>query len=224
MPRTSRIAVGGEIYHVINRANGRLQIFGNSKEYQLFEELLFDTKDLFDMRILAYVIMPNHWHLLLYPIHDGDLSLFMQRLSNTHTRKVHSHTNTNGSGHLYQGRYKSFLVESDQYLLTLIKYIERNPVRAKLVMTCEEWQWGSAYKRLQGTVAEKKLLSELPIELPKNYREWINEEEKEEIITGVRNSVIKSMPYGGEDWTEKMINIHNLQSTTRAPGRPKNPL
>ena len=112
MPRISRIAVGEEVYHVINRANGRLQIFNTTKDYQLFEQLLLDTKELVDMRILAYTIMPNHWHLVLHPKNDGDMTTFMQRLSNAHTRKVHSLTKTNGSGHLYQGRYKSFLVET----------------------------------------------------------------------------------------------------------------
>ena len=86
MPRNARVDVGGEIYHVINRANGRLQIFNNNKDYKLFEQLLFKTKEIFDMRILAYKLMPNHFHLVLYPMNDGDLGLFMHRLSNAHTR------------------------------------------------------------------------------------------------------------------------------------------
>ena len=125
MPRNARVDVGGEIYHVINRANGRHQIFNTDKDYKLFEQLLFETKELIDMRILAYELMPNHWHLALYPKNDRDLGVFMHRLSNAHTRKVHALTKTNGSGHLYQGRYKSFLVDTGSYLLTLIKYIER---------------------------------------------------------------------------------------------------
>ena len=122
MPRNARVDVGGEIYHIINRANGRLQIFDSDEDYHLFEQLVFETKELFDMRILAYELMPNHWHLILHPKNDGDLGAFMHRLSNAHTRKVHARTNTNGSGHLYQGRYKSFLVDSENYLLSVIKY------------------------------------------------------------------------------------------------------
>ena len=143
MPRNARVDVGGEVYHVINRANGRLRIFNKDEDYQLFEKLLLETKELIGMRILAYELMPNHWHLVLYPKNDGDLGAFMHRLSNAHTRKVHARTNTNGSGHLYQGRYKSFLVDSENYLLAVIKYVERNAVRAKLVRRCEDWQWGA---------------------------------------------------------------------------------
>ncbi len=221
MPRTSRVAVGGEIYHVINRANGRLQIFNTKEDYQLFEQLLLDTKELVGMRVLAYTIMPNHWHLVLHPENDGDLTAFMQRLSNSHTRKVHALTKTNGSGHLYQGRYKSFLVESNEYLLALIKYVERNPVRAKLVTRCEDWQWGSAYRRLQGTPKEKKLLDTPPVEFPSSYRRWINTTEDEDVVQSIRTSVIKGVPYGEGGWVEKMTTTHKLHSTLRSPGRPK---
>jgi REP element-mobilizing transposase RayT len=103
MPRTERIDIGGEIYHVINRANGRTQIFNGKDDYQLFESLLGDAKEMTDMRILAYTIMPNHWHLLLSPKHDGDLSAFMHWLTTTHTRRYHVATKTVGGGSLYQG-------------------------------------------------------------------------------------------------------------------------
>ncbi len=221
MPRTLRITVGGEIYHVINRANGRLQIFNTKEDYQLFEKLLLDTKELMDMRILAYVIMPNHFHRILFPRSDGDLTTFMQRLTNSHTRKVHSITKTNGSGHLYQGRYKSFLVESNKYLVILIKYVECNPVRAKLSLLCEDWQWGSAYRKLRGTTKEKTLLDEPPTELPSRYSEWINTVEDEKVVQLIRVCVVKGSPYGGESWKEKMIATHKLESTLKSPGRPR---
>lgn len=140
--------MGGEIYHVINRANGRLKIFHNDKDYQAFEALLVEIKELFDIDILAYVVMPNHWHLLLRPKQDGDLSRALQWLGTTHTRRVHAHTKTIGGGHLYQGRYKSFLVQGDKHFLTVLKYIERNPVRAKLAPTVQQWKWGSTYRRV----------------------------------------------------------------------------
>ena len=165
MPRNARVDVGDEIYHVINRANGRHRIFNAETDYRIFEQILLETKELIDMRILAYIIMPNHWHLVLYPKKDGNLGTFMHRLTNAHTRKVHALTKTNGSGHLYQGRYKSFLVATDNYLLSVIKYVERNAVRAKLARQCENWQWGSAYRRIQGTRAEKKLLASSPTPL-----------------------------------------------------------
>lgn len=221
MPRNARVDVGGEVYHVINRANGRLQIFDKDEDYQLFEKLLLETKELFDMRILAYELMPNHWHLVLYPKNDGDLGAFMHRLSNAHTRKVHAYTNTNGSGHLYQGRYKSFLVDSQNYLLAVIKYVERNSVRAKLVRLCEDWQWGSAWRRIYGTAQQMKLLDQSPVDLPGDYLKWINTPEKLDDLDMIRTSVNKSVPYGNRTWVEEMVSRHHLESTLKAPGRPK---
>lgn len=221
MPRVARVDVGEEIYHVINRANGRLQIFNNDEDYCLFAQLLLETKEVTDMRILAYELMPNHWHLVLYPRNDGDLSLFMHKLSNAHTRKVHALTDTNGSGHLYQGRYKSFLIDSDNYLLAVIKYVERNAVRARLAHHAEDWRWGSAWLHINGTNEQKKLLDESPIELPDNYLKWINTVDKTEDLKTIRNSVNKSVPYGRDTWVEKMVSKHHLESTLRSPGRPR---
>jgi len=221
MPRNARVDIGGEIYHVINRANGRLQIFNKDEDYQLFEQLLFETKELFDMRIIAYELMPNHFHLVLYPKKSGDLGLFMHRLSNAHTRKVHARTNTNGSGHLYQGRYKSFLIDRQNYLLAVIKYVERNAVRAKLVRICEDWQWGSAWRRIHGAGQQKKLLDQISFRLPDNYKKWINTSEEQDSLNLIRTSVNKSVPYGKSQWVDNMVLKYHLESTLKSPGRPK---
>ena len=87
MPRVGRTDVGEYVYHIINRANARVQIFDSDKDYQLFEIILEEAVEKFDMRLLSYCIMPNHWHLVLYPKNDGDLARFMGWLTNTHTRR-----------------------------------------------------------------------------------------------------------------------------------------
>lgn len=221
MPRTDRVDLADYLYHVINRANGRLQIFNKKEDYQLFEALLEEARERTDMRILAYVVMPNHWHLLLSTRKDGDLALFMHWLSTTHTRRVRVAAKNIGAGHLYQGRYKSFLVEKDNYLLTLIKYIERNPVRAKLVRQCENWQWGSAWRRIKGSPKQQKLLDPPPSPLPRGYLTWINTQDKEDDLVEIRNAVNRGVPYGREKWVDMMVTTHHLESTLRTPGRPK---
>ena len=221
MPRAPRIDVGNEIYHVINRGNGRNAIFHKKEDYRHFEALLSEASKRSNMRIFAYVLMPNHWHLVLYPRNDGDLSLFMQWLTLTHTQQYRVHTQTIGDGHLYQGRYKSFLVQNDRYLLGLIRYVERNPLRAKLVGRAESWQWGSAYRRKYGNQKEKSLLSELPIELPHGYTSWLNEREDPKVLTVLRESVNKGKPYGAIGWVEKMVKKHKIFSTMRTRGRPR---
>jgi len=221
MPRLARVDLGEYVYHVINRAIGRLKIFESKDDYALFEELLARAKEETGMRILAYAIMPNHWHLVLYPRNAGDLGIFMHRLTNTHTRRVHVRTRTIGHGPLYQGRYKSFIVESDQHLLTLIKYVERNPVRARLARTCEAWQWGSAWRRINGTKEQQELLDSSPVLLPHQYRTWINTPDREDDLKTIRLSANKGVPYGRDRWVDAMVTKYNLEYTRRSAGRPK---
>lgn len=221
MPRLARVDIADHAYHIINRANGRVPIFETAEDYALFEELLAKAKKETNMRLLAYCLMPNHWHLVAHPRNDGDLGLFMHRLTNAHTRLVRTRTGTVGYGHLYQGRYKSFLIQDDTHLLMVIKYVERNAVRAKLARTYESWRWGSAHCRLEGSPQQKKLLDESPTILPTNYRTWINEPEKSEELAGIRQSVDKGVPYGNDQWVDVMVERHGLESTRRSAGRPR---
>ena len=221
MGRALRVDIGDLFYHIVNRANGRQVIFREPDEYRHFEMLLKNAVEKFDMRLLAYVLMPNHWHMILYPRNDGDLSLFMQWLTLTHTQQYHVWKETTGHGHVYQGRYKSFLVEKDSYLLAAIKYVERNPVRAKLVKRVENWKWGSGYRRIDGMSKERSLLADPPVDLPRNYRTWVNEPDKDDDLTNLRASVNKGKPYGTMTWTERMVERFGLELTTHVPGRPK---
>jgi putative transposase len=166
MARKPRIDIGGEYYHVLNRANARLQVFFLEEEYVLFEHVLLEAKHKFDMRILAYCLMPNHYHLILYPRADKDLQKFMQWVTLTHTQRWHKVHHTTGSGHLYQGRYKSIHIQDDRHLLAEMIYIERNPVRAKIVRRAIDWKFSSARHR-KGK--KNRLITEPPIELPKDY-------------------------------------------------------
>ena len=190
--------MGGYVYHVLNRANGKQRIFHTPEAYAEFERLLYEANEQFAMRILAYVLMPNHWHLLLHPRQDDDMPDFMRWLTTTHAAKFRNKTNTVGEGHLYQGRYKSFLVDTDSYLLTALKYIERNPVRAKLSVLPEKWRWGSAYRRVHGTKKERALLAVSPTPLPYRYRAWIHEAEQLGELDEIRRSVNKGTPFGTE--------------------------
>ena len=221
MPRPQRTDVGNYVYHALNRANNRVQIFDKYKDYKLFENILEEAKEKFDMRILAYCIMPNHWHLILYPKKDGDLSKFMSWVTNTHTRRWHSIKETIGQGHLYQGRYKSFIVQENEYLLQLFKYIEGNPLKAKLVEKAEDWKWSSLWRREQEDVEQRKLLDEWPINVPENYIDLVNISQKDIKVESLKYSISKGKPYGFETWVNKMIDNFNLGSTLRNPGRPK---
>jgi putative transposase len=164
MPRRKRIAKGNIVYHVLNRANGRLRIFKKDRDFEAFEQILGEGIERFEMRLCGYCIMSNHWHLVLWPVHDGDLSSFMKWITVTHSHRWHSSHGTVGIGHLYQGRYKSFPVQKEAYYLTLMRYVESNPVRAGLVRRSRDWVSSSMAIRLG---AEKPLkLCDGPLGLP----------------------------------------------------------
>jgi putative transposase len=134
MGRPLRVTQGGYVYHVLNRANGRLRMFQKDADYEAFERILGEALEhVPGMRLLAYCLMPNHWHLLLWPQHDGELSDFGHWLALTHTQRWHAHSHNVGMGHLYQGRYKSFVVGADAHYLTVCRYVERNALRANFV-------------------------------------------------------------------------------------------
>ena len=143
MGRPRRAAQGGLVDHTLNCANARLSIFEHDGDFTAFERLLAEAVTRYAMRVLAYCLMPNHFHLLLWPRGDGDLSQFMQWLTLTHTQRWHAYHHAAGSGHLYQGRFKSFPVQSDDHFLTICRYVQRNALRAGLAVQAEDWRWGS---------------------------------------------------------------------------------
>ncbi len=225
MSRAERTDVGEYVYHVLNRANARVQIFDSDKDYQLFENILEEAVEKYDMRLLSYCVMPNHWHLVLYPKNDGDLARFMGWLTNTHTRRWHTEKGTIGQGHLYQGRYKSFLCQDDNHFLTLVRYVERNARRANLVKKAENWKWSSAWRRENGTTKQKKLLSIWPgpEPVPRDYSIWLNQAqtEDEEEAEAIKRSITKGNPYGGDSWVDSVVKKFSLGQTLRKVGRPK---
>ncbi len=220
MPRSPRVDVGNELYHVINRANGRLPIFFKEKDFQLFILILEEAQQKYDMRILAYCLMPNHFHLVLYPKVDNDLQKFMQWITLTHTQRWHIQNKTIGSGHLYQGRYKSFLIEGDKHLLSVIRYVERNPLRANLVRKVENWKFSSlSYRLLKDS--KNKFLSPLPIAKLDDYLSFVNTPLTNDEEEAIRVSIIKGKPYGNDNWSIEIIKKFGLEATVRERGRPK---
>jgi len=221
MGRALRIDIGNEIYHVLNRANARMTIFEKDNDYQAFETILEEAKNRYPIQIFSYQIMPNHWHFCLCPKNDGDMTKFVQWLTLTHTQRWHAHHHSIGTGHLYQGRYKSFLVQKDNYFLQLCRYIENNALRAKLVQGAEDWRWSSLWRREQGTNRQKELLSNWPIVIPGDYLEQVNSSLTERELEYIRVSILKSRPYGDDNWINKVVKKFGLEITLRQRGRPQ---
>ena len=220
MPRIARCAPGGIVYHVLNRGNDRKPIFHKRGDGDAFLRLLRESKDRMPgVKVLAFCLMSNHWHLSLLPERDGLLSEFMGWLSNAHVRRYREHYHTGGDGHLYQGRFKSFPVECDFHLLTMHRYVEANALRAGLATRAEEWRWGSLWHHLHGN--PRGLLDEWPVDRPENWAELVNEPLAEEKLTVLRTSVVRGRPYGRIDWVERMAKLLGIEHTLRRRGRPK---
>jgi putative transposase len=161
-----------------------MRLFRKAADFAALEKVLEETFQRTGIRILAYCIMSNHWHLLLWPREDGELSQVMRWLTVTHTQRWHANRHTSGSGPIYQGRFKSFPVQSDEHLLTVARYIERNPLRAKMVDDARAWQWSSLWRRCQGDPALRAILSDWPVEIPRDWASWVQQPQTEAELRG----------------------------------------
>src|SRR5271157_3889061 len=139
MSRPRRHSPGGMVFPVLNRGVGRRLLFTKDEDCLAFERGVEETLRTRRMRLCAYCLMPNYWHFLVWPERDGELPAFMQQVTNTHVKRWKEHRHEIGYGNLYQGRYKAFLNQEDEHLLVVLRYIERNPLRAGLVERAEEW-------------------------------------------------------------------------------------
>jgi putative transposase len=223
MARIPRNPVGDVVYHILNRANGREQIFHKDKDYEAFLKILQEAKEKYPIRIISFCLMPNHWHFVLYPETGDDMSNFMRWITHTHTQRYHAHYKTIGCGHLYQGRYKSFPIEKDNHFIQVCCYIERNPLRANLVRKAQDWKWSSLWIREFGNEEQKKLLSNWPVEMPMGYLEWVNtsDNEEQDNLKKIRYAIKRGCPYGSDNWIKKVAEKLNLISTLIPRGRPK---
>lgn len=221
MPRRPRLAAGGLAYHVLNRRVGRLPLFDTPADYTAFEKILAEDHANSRIRIAAYCLMPNHWHLLLWPRHDGELSEVLRWITVTHTQRWHVHHQTAGTGPVYQGRFRSFPVQTDEHFLTVARYVERNALRAKLARRAEDWKWSSLWRRDQGNSTLTTWLSAWPVERPRDWTTRVNRSESLSDLESVRLSVQRGRPFGEEGWVRRMARRFGMESTLRPRGRPK---
>jgi putative transposase len=198
-----------------------MRVFRSDDDFAAFERILAKTLATRPMRVAAYCLMPNHWHLVLWPERTGDLAAFMQKLTITHARNWQEHRHRVGYGHLYQGRYKSFPIQGDDHFYHVVRYVERNALRANLVARAQDWRWGSLWRRTHRTEDDGGLLGAWPVGLPKDWTRLVNRPQHEAELDALRRSVVRGRPYGGERWVQATAKRLHLESTLRARGRPK---
>jgi putative transposase len=186
MPRRSLSQGKDVVFHVLNRGANKSRIFCDNTDYSVFEKTLAEAISRTSMRLLAYCLMPNHWHLVLRPCAD-ELPGFMHWLCLTHAMRWRVRHETIGIGHVYQGRYRAIPVQSDEYLLTLLRYVEANPLRAQLVARAEDWRWSSLAGRSGST--QRVPLTAWPFDFPGDWTGFVNATAPNEELSAIRNAI-----------------------------------
>ena len=209
MSRPLRIEYKGAWYHVMNRGRRYEDIFADKTDYEMFIELLKETAEMWNINISAYCLMPNHYHLLIQtPL--GNISRAMRHINGVYTQRFNKRHGEDGQ--LFRGRYKSILVDGNSYLLQLVRYIHRNPVKAGLADSLAKYRW-SSHKGYISTDDKwdwlykdfiYKFLSKDKKEWIKRYRKFVSISEDDEAtrILGLRKWPSVWGPQSFIDWVK----------------------
>lgn len=221
MPRNRRITPAGYFQHVLNRGNERARVFHKPSDYEAFLATLAEGLTKVSLEIIAFCLMPNHFHLVVLPPTEYAIPAYMKWTMGVHVRRYRKHYDSVGHGHIYQDRYKNFLIEDAVHLLTVIRYVEANAVRAMLVDRAEDWPWSSL--GCSATQHGQSLLSDWPIPRPSNWPEIVNAPFLAEELRKIRRCAGRAAPYGTDDWVKQTVKRFGLESTLRPANRPAKP-
>lgn len=217
MPRTARSLVAGGYYHVINRGNNRSVVFQQPADYGAFLRLMGHAQERIRLDIIAACLMPNHFHLIVSLRHDRDLSRWMHWLLTTHSHRYHLGHET--TGRVWQGRFKAFRIQEDHHLLTVMRYVERNALRAGIVERAEDWQWGSLAWRQRQEL--RPWLAAPPVVLPFDWATYVNQPQTPMEVDTLRACVNQQRPFGSQSWTRDVASTPQLEPAPRRRGRPR---
>jgi putative transposase len=212
------VATGQFVFHVLNRAVQDVALFEAAADYELFLDLLAEAARRLPIRILAFAIMPNHWHLVLWPLDDCSLSPFMKWLTGTHAMKWRATRGSQGRGAVYQARFKAIAVQHDAHFLRLCRYVERNPVRARLVARAEDWRWSSAAS--PASRARPLVLAAWPVRKPDDWSDRLNIPEPPRSLWGVRDAIRAGRHFGSASWRLRTAETLRWRSGLTQRGRP----
>lgn len=197
-----------------------MRLFRTEKDFAAFQKLLLEAHQRCPLRLLAWCVMGNHWHFVVWPRREGELTDFFRWLAHTHAMRWRVSHGTVGNGHLYQGRFKSFPIQRDEHLLSVCRYVERNALAAGLVRRACDWPHSSLWAREHGEPELRAILSEWPVARPADWGERVDRPLSGEELTRMQASLSRGRPFGDEGWTARAVRRLNLQHTVRPEGRP----
>lgn len=226
MPRKPRFNLIGIPQHVIQRDNNREPCFLSEEDYRRYLKDLRESADKFFCKIHAYVLMTNHVHLLVTPMVDCGISQMMQALGRRYVCYVNKTYKRTGT--LWEGRFKSSLVDSDRYLLTCMRYIELNPVRANMVNHPGKYKWSSYHANAQGDIDQLiephplyLELSGIPEQRHEAYRELFRHHMDNDVLHEIRESLNHELVLGRSYFKDKIEEITKRQTRLGQRGRPR---
>jgi putative transposase len=226
MPRPLRPIDDGLIYHVINRGNNRQDVFHKPADFQAFLAALAELKERKPFALYGYCLLNNHFHLLLRPTGDATISRIMQSLLVSHTQRYHRHYRS--GGHVWQGRFKSPVIQHDEHLLTVLRYIEANPLRAGIVKRADEYMWSSYREHGLGeadALVDKLItyeeLSPLAKVRQRKWAEKVHRPIERVTLDAIRRSSATGLPYGDDAWVKRLAKRLELDLVIRPRGRPR---
>jgi putative transposase len=225
MPRRARMYLPGMPYHVVQRGNNREACFIEPENYQFYLQLWQEIANRYDVRVHAYVLMTNHIHFLATPESESGLSNTLKVVGSRYAQYINK--NYRRTGTLWEGRHRSSLVQSEQYLLTCMRYIELNPVRAGMVERPEEYKWSSygtnawgdqswlrpcgEYHRL-GTTNQARCYA---------YRELFKTQLSEQDLHLIRKAAHYCQPVGNDRFREQIEKQYGIKLGKMQRGRPR---
>ncbi len=228
MARKARYCPGGYVYHVLNRSAGRMALFRDAADYAAFEQVMIDAFEVVPLRIIGWCLMKNHWHFMVWPRTDEEVTAFFRWLAHTHAMRWRVAHRSVGGGHLYQGRFKAFPVESGSSVLTVCRHVERNALSAGAVKRAEDWRWGSLWLRHHSTLddhtrALRRMLSAGPMGRWPDLKRWtksVNTAPAKEELSRLEVSEKRNQPFGDAPWVVQTVVKLGLEHTVRPEGRP----
>ena len=227
MPRKPRFFIPGVAVHVVQRGHSRNPVFFDTSDYQAYLSYLYDALDRYSCRLHAYVLMTNHVHLLLTPDNRNGISRVMQSVNRLYVPYI-NHV-YGGSGSIWEGRYKASLINHDEYLLTCMRYIELNPVRAGMVTMPEEYPWSSYGVNAWGDRNDNLIFHDLYEALGEDaearlmaYRQLFNVHIDNRTIGEIRKACMTGTPLGNDrfrEMVEMQLGCKVGQSRRGRPGK-----